>query len=101
MSDKLQFVADFDRREANRQAEARRTISTMADMARDVAQLMDRLDIDCAVICGLSMGGYVALEFAHLFPSRVSELVLAGTRAPADNEQEKQARPQQYENILA
>src|SRR5438105_636515 len=101
MSDKLQFVADFDRREANRQAEARRTISTMADMARDVEQLMDRLDIDRAAICGLSMGGYVTLEFAHLFSSRVSALVLAGTRAPADNEQEKQARAQQVEHMLA
>ncbi|HVS21362.1 MAG TPA: alpha/beta fold hydrolase, partial [Pyrinomonadaceae bacterium] len=78
MSDKLQFVADADRRETERQAEAYRTITTMADMARDVAALMDELEIDRAVVCGLSMGGYVAFEFVHLFPSRVSALVLAG-----------------------
>ena len=76
-------------------------LTTMADMASDVAALMDELRIDQAVICGLSMGGYVAFEFAHLFPARVSALVLAGTRAPADNEQEKQARFQQVEQMLA
>jgi len=47
------------------------------------------------------MGGYVAFEFAHLFPTRVRALVLAGTRAPADNEQERQARFQQVEQMLA
>lgn len=81
-------------------SEAYRTITTMADMARDVAAAMDDLEIESAVICGLSMGGYVAFEFAHLFPARVKALVLAGTRAPADNEQEKQGRLQQVEQML-
>ena len=76
-------------------------LTTMADMAGDVAALMDEFRIDQAVICGLSMGGYVAFEFAHLFPARVSALVLAGTRAPADNEQEKEGRFQQVEQMLA
>ncbi len=100
MSGKLQFVADAER-ETQRQAEANRTITTMADMARDVAALMEELNIDAAAICGLSMGGYVAFEFAHLFPTRVRALVLAGTRAPADNEQEKLVREQQAQRILA
>ena len=100
MSDKLQFVADANRGDTERQAEAYRTITTMADMARDVAALMDELAIERAVICGLSMGGYVAFEFVHLFPTRVQALVLAGTRAPADNEQEKQARLRQVEQML-
>jgi pimeloyl-ACP methyl ester carboxylesterase len=81
--------------------EAGRTITTMEDMARDVVVLMDRLEIDQAVICGLSMGGYVAFDFVHLFPTRVRALVLAGTRAPADTAQEKQAREQQVQRILA
>lgn len=75
-------------------------VATMADMARDVAALMDDLGTGSAIICGLSMGGYVAFEFAHLFPARVNALVLAGTRAPADNEQEKQGRLQQVEQML-
>ena len=72
----------------------------MEDMARDIATLMDELKIDRAVICGLSMGGYVAFDFNHLFPMRVHALVLAGTRAPADNEQEKQARFKQVDQML-
>ncbi|MDX6500690.1 MAG: hypothetical protein QOG23_3950 [Blastocatellia bacterium] len=76
-------------------------ITSMADMARDVAALMDKLAIVDATICGLSMGGYVAFEFVHLFPTRVRALVLADTRAPADNEQEKLARAQQAEQMLA
>src|SRR5258705_2177611 len=55
-SDKFQLVAA----ESDRQAEAGRTIATMDDMAGDVAALMDELKIDRAVICGLSMGCYVA-----------------------------------------
>lgn len=100
-SDKLQFVAEAAGRKTTRQAVAYRTITTMADMARDAAALMDELKIEQATICGLSMGGYVAFEFVHLFPARVSGLVLAGTRAPADNEQERQARAQQAEQMLA
>lgn len=75
-------------------------VTTMEEMARDVAALMDKLNIDRAVICGLSMGGYVAFEFAHLFPTRVLGLMLAGTRAPADNDQEKLAREQQAQKIM-
>jgi pimeloyl-ACP methyl ester carboxylesterase len=81
--------------------EANRAITTMADMAHDVAALMDELEIVEATICGLSMGGYVAFDFVHLFPARTRGLVLADTRAPADNEQEKQVRAQQVEQMLA
>ncbi len=100
-SDKLQSVDDAKGGETKRQAEAGRRITTMADMARDVATLMDKLKIDQAAICGLSMGGYVAFEFVHLFPTRARALVLAGTRAPADNEQEKQTREEQAQRMLA
>ncbi|MFY9621754.1 MAG: alpha/beta hydrolase [Pyrinomonadaceae bacterium] len=75
-------------------------LSTMADMARDVAALLDHLRVEQAVVCGLSMGGYVAFEFAYLFPTRVLGLVLAGTRAPADNEKEKAGREQQVQTML-
>lgn len=75
-------------------------VATMDDMARDAAALLDRLRVEQAVVCGLSMGGYVALEFMHLFPQRVSGLVLAGTRAPADSEQEKSGREQQVYTML-
>ena len=75
--------------------------ATMARMAEDVAALMDALAIERAVIGGLSMGGYVALAFARMFPARVKALVLADTRAQADSEEGKQTRHQQAEKALS
>jgi pimeloyl-ACP methyl ester carboxylesterase len=69
----------------------------MNRMARDVAQLLDHLEIPRAAIGGLSMGGYVVLAFYKQFPSRVRALVLADTRAQADTEEAKQTRAQQAE----
>ena len=74
---------------------------TMNRMAQDVAELMDQLGIEQAVIGGLSMGGYVALAFVKQFPSRVKALVLADTRAQADTEEGKQTRSQQAEKALS
>jgi pimeloyl-ACP methyl ester carboxylesterase len=65
---------------------------TMEDAADDLADLLDSLRItDCALI-GLSMGGYIALPFYSKYPQRVRQLVLADTRARADNDTEKAAR---------
>lgn len=58
------------------------TIDTLAD---DVAALLDAMRIhDRAVICGLSMGGYVALAFHRKFASQVRALLLCDTHANAD-----------------
>jgi 3-oxoadipate enol-lactonase len=83
------------------ESESSGEIASMDEMARDVAALLDELKIARAVICGLSMGGYVAFELVHQFPARVRALVLAGTRAPADNQQEKENREQQAQRMLA
>src|SRR5689334_14636416 len=74
--------------------------ATMNEMAQDVALLLNHLDITRATICGLSMGGYVALAFYKQLPSRVRALILADTRAPADTEEGKQTRAQQAEKAL-
>ena len=75
-------------------------INTMEDMARDVAALMDELRIDRAIICGLSMGCYVAFEFIHQFPERVRALILAGARAEGPDKAEKQSREAQAKRVL-
>ena len=75
--------------------------ATMSRMANDVASLMDALEIERAVIGGLSMGGYVALAFARMFPARVRAMILADTRAQADTEEGKQTRSQQAEKALS
>ncbi len=47
--------------------------------AADLDALLEALDIDRAVICGLSMGGAVAQAFAAAHPEKVAGLVLADT----------------------
>jgi 3-oxoadipate enol-lactonase len=75
--------------------------STMNRMAKDVALLLDYLEIPRATIGALSMGGYVALAFYKQFASRVRALILADTRAQADTEEAKQTRAQQAEKALS
>lgn len=60
--------------------------------ADDVVELLDMLKIDHAVIGGLSMGGYVALAIWRRHRARVRALVLADTRAGADNAEGRQKR---------
>lgn len=59
--------------------------TTMDAMADACAAALDAAGAAKAVICGLSMGGYVALAFWRRHPSRVSGLVLANTRAKPDD----------------
>ena len=62
-------------------------------VAQDVNALLDKLGVaDQIILCGLSLGGYVALEFARQFPDRLAGLVLCDTRADADDDQAKQSR---------
>jgi pimeloyl-ACP methyl ester carboxylesterase len=59
---------------------------SIADMADDLALLLDWLGLDSAAVGGLSMGGYVSLAFAARYPARLERLILADTRAAADSE---------------
>ncbi len=53
-------------------------------MADDVAELLDTLSLDKAVVGGLSMGGYVTMALARRHPSRLSGVILADTKASPD-----------------
>lgn len=68
---------------------------SMTTYADDMAALLDTLGIDKAVLCGLSMGGYVALDFARRWPERLSGLVLMDTRAEADSAEGRRGRDAQ------
>ncbi|MCC6931024.1 MAG: alpha/beta fold hydrolase [Gemmatimonadaceae bacterium] len=62
--------------------------------ADDVATLLDALKVERAVLCGLSMGGYVALAFWRRHRARVRGLVLMDTRAGADDPEARERRNQ-------
>ena len=72
----------------------------MEEMAQDVAALMDELNIERAVVGGLSMGGYVAFAFYHLFRERVRALILADTRPGPDTPEGRRAREEMATRAL-
>jgi pimeloyl-ACP methyl ester carboxylesterase len=65
----------------------------IADLADDVAALLDGLHLERpAVICGVSMGGYVAQHVAARHPDHVAALVLVDTKLEADTPEARAAR---------
>ncbi|HCA82114.1 MAG TPA: alpha/beta hydrolase [Bacteroidetes bacterium] len=50
----------------------------------DLLGLLDHLVIDKAILCGLSMGGYIALRAYERFPERIRALVLCDTKSEGD-----------------
>jgi pimeloyl-ACP methyl ester carboxylesterase len=64
----------------------------------DLAALLDVLEIrQKIVLCGLSMGGYVALAFYRKHAARMQALILAATRAAGDSPQAQAGRDQAAE----
>ena len=74
--------------------------ATMEEMADDVAALLDALDVERAIVGGLSMGGYVALAFARKYPARLRALILADTRPQADTDEARSNREKMAERAL-
>jgi pimeloyl-ACP methyl ester carboxylesterase len=62
------------------------------DYASDIASLLDQLNIQEAAIAGHSMGGYVALAFARMYPERVRGLGLVSSQVLADASERKEGR---------
>jgi 3-oxoadipate enol-lactonase len=58
----------------------------------DLISLLDHLQLKKAVLCGLSMGGYVALRAAERNPERLLSLVLADTQSKSDSNEAKLKR---------
>jgi pimeloyl-ACP methyl ester carboxylesterase len=76
-------------------------ITPMELLADDLAQLLDERSLERVVLCGLSMGGYVALAFARRHPGRLGGLVLCDTRATSDTEEARAGRLAMAERVLA
>lgn len=65
------------------------SISLFSD---DLIKLMDTLQINKSIICGLSMGGYIALNAIHRYPKRFEAVILCDTQCIADSSEAKERR---------
>jgi pimeloyl-ACP methyl ester carboxylesterase len=76
-------------------------VATMQQMADDLAGLLDTMNIkEPVVFCGLSMGGYVAWQFALRHRARLAKLILCDTRAIADTPEAAAGRLKTAERVL-
>ena len=74
---------------------------SMRQYADDVAAILDQLRVnEPIVLCGLSMGGYIAFQFFQHHRHRVNALVLCDTRSAADSSEVRANRHAVAERVL-
>ena len=72
----------------------------MSELAGDVIDLLDRLDITEAAVIGCSLGGYVLFEILKSAPRYVSAVGLVSTRPGADNEDGRKNREKMIDLVI-
>ncbi len=76
-------------------------VVTMEQMADDLDGLLTALGVrEPVVLCGLSMGGYVAWQFWRKFAHRLRGLILADTRSQADSSEALVVRQRMIDHVL-
>lgn len=74
--------------------------ATIADYAEVVAGLVDHLGVGPVVMAGLSMGGYVTFAVFRRRPELIAGVVLADTRAGADDAEVSARRTAQQAQVV-
>lgn len=72
---------------------------TIDSHVEDLLSVMQSLKIDKPVLCGISMGGYIALRAMELHPDKFKAAILCDTKSEADSNQPKIARAAQINQI--
>lgn len=67
-------------------------IQTMEENADAVHEVLSKLRIRKAILVGHSMGGYVALAFAELYPEKMKGLILLNSTSKEDSPERKKNR---------
>lgn len=65
---------------------------TMESFVDDLESIINHLNLDKPVICGLSMGGYISLRALERMQDKFSAAILCDTRSEADNNEGKLKR---------
>jgi len=76
----------------------KQSISLFAD---DLVKFMDALEINKAIVCGLSMGGYILLNAVNRYPEKFKAIVLSDTQCIADTPEVNEKRSQTISHIMA
>ena len=74
---------------------------TLEFFVDDLVALLDFLHVQQAIVCGLSMGGYIALRAIERYPQRVCGLVLCDTRSEGDSNEAKVKRSEAIQRLKA
>lgn len=65
-------------------------------LADDLIKFMDALQLPKAIVCGLSMGGYILLNALNRYPKRFAAIILSDTQCIADT---PEGREKRHKNI--
>jgi pimeloyl-ACP methyl ester carboxylesterase len=68
----------------------------LRDLASDCLEILDDRRIDQCVLSGMSMGGFMAFEFARMHPDRLVGLILIDTKAGPYSPDEREAVMRDY-----
>lgn len=72
---------------------------SMEVFAKDLLAFLKALNIEKAIVCGLSMGGYILMNAFGMEPERFAGIVLCDTQCNADSDEAKQKRVKTIEQI--
>lgn len=65
---------------------------TMEAFVDDLEKIVDELNLEKPILCGLSMGGYISLRAMERFQNKFSAMILCDTKSEADNNDGKLKR---------
>ena len=72
---------------------------TLDDLVEDCRALLDDLGIGKCVLAGMSVGGFMALEFALAYPERLNGLILIAATSKGYAAEEREAYHHQFDKL--